>query len=190
MKKVNQKGFGAVEALIMVVVIVLIGAAGWYVIIKKKKDDKQIVPAHSTQNSSSQASNGKTSTNSELAGTWQTDCLVPVASNKWAEKHQFVIEGNKATHTRWSDDTGANNCSKPNMTITNHYTYTIPVSGQINLTDTDQQLTVYDIYKVSGGTLEFGHGFRQDYAGANKINGDTEANRIDSLNAYLVYKKK
>lgn len=190
MKKINQKGFGAAEVLIIIVVIALLGAAGWYVIQKKKKDDKQIVPTSSAQNSSSPAKGSKKTASSELVGTWQTDCLVPVANNKWAEKHQFVIEGNKATHTRWSDDTGKNDCSKPDMTIANHYTYTIPVSGQINLTDTDQQLAIYDIYKVSGSTLEFGHGFRQDYAGANKINGDTEANRIDSLNTYLVYTKK
>lgn len=190
MKKLDQKGFGAVEALIIVVVIVLIGAAGWYVIIKKRKDDKQIVPASSAQNSSSPSKESKKIANPELVGTWQTACLVPDTGSKWAEKHQFVIDGAKATHTRWSDDTGANNCDKPNTTLVNKYTYTVPASGQINLNDLDNGVTVFDIYKVEGSTLEFGHGFRVNYSGANKINGDTEANRIDTLNTYLIYKKK
>lgn len=125
-----------------------------------------------------------------LVGTWETDCLVPVVGNKWAEKHQFVIEDDKATHTRWSDDSGANNCDKPNMTLVNRYTYTVPTNGQINFNDIENGVSFFDIYKNEGSALEFGHGFRKDYTGANKINGDTEANRIDSLNVYLIYKKK
>jgi len=186
MKK-NQKGFSVVEALIIVVIIVLLCVAGWYV-IHRNKDNKQSSPTSSAQNSSLQANNSKKSIGSELAGTWQTACLVPDPNSPWAEKHEFKIEANKATHTRWSNDTGSNNCSEPNTTLVNHYTFTIPATGQINLLDTDQQETMYDIYRVSGNTLEFGHGFRNSSELVSS--GTTVANRINHLNTYLVYKKQ
>ena len=186
MKK-NQKGFGVVEALIIAVIILLLCAAGWYV-IHRNKDNKQSSPTSSAQNSSSQANNSKKSIGSELVGTWQTACLVPDPNSPWAEKHEFKIVGNEATHTRWSDDSGNNNCSTPDTTIVNHYTYTIPAPGQINLTDTDQQETMYDIYKVSDNTLEFGHGFRNSTQMV--ASGVNPATRINQLNTYLVYKKQ
>ncbi|HMS23996.1 MAG TPA: hypothetical protein PKB09_04285 [Candidatus Saccharibacteria bacterium] len=38
MKKLNQSGFGTIEAVIVVVVVALIGAAGWYVVSMKNKE--------------------------------------------------------------------------------------------------------------------------------------------------------
>lgn len=38
MNKMNQKGFGAMEGLLVVIVVVLIGGIGWYVFSKSKTD--------------------------------------------------------------------------------------------------------------------------------------------------------
>lgn len=170
-----------------VIIILFTGYFGLAFVLRQV--DK--APPSSNQNETQQtADTTQGSADQNLIGTWETDCLVPVIDNKWAEKHQFVIKENKATHTRWSDDSGANNCNKPNMTLVNKYTYTIPASSQINFNDIENGVTFFDMYKVGGSTLEFGHGFRNDYTGANKISGETEANRIDTLNTYLIYKRK
>jgi len=121
-----------------------------------------------------------------LVGTWVSDCLVPDQNSPWSEKHQFVIKSDgTATHTRWSS--GGHDCS-PDTTMATNYTITIPSAGKINLTDTSGAGTLYDIYQVSGNTLEFGHGFRNNepYPSAN---GTSEAARITTLNNYIIYKK-
>jgi len=48
--KQNQKGFSAVEAILIIIVVALIAAAGWYVWSKNKKDDKQN-DTHTSQSS-------------------------------------------------------------------------------------------------------------------------------------------
>lgn len=171
------------------VMFLFVGYLGLAYVLRTLDKPVSSSPSQAQGGNLQQATKGTADKN--LVGTWETDCLVPKANEKWAEKHQFVIEGNKAIHTRWSDWSGANNCDKKSaMTLVNKYTYTVPASGQINLTDTENGITTFDMYAVNGPTLEFGHGFRLSYAGASKLNGETEANRIDTLNTYLVYKKQ
>jgi len=122
-----------------------------------------------------------------LVGTWVSDCLVPDQNSPWSEKHQFVIKSDgTAIHTRWSSS--GHDCS-PETTLDTNYTINIPSADKINLTDTSGTRTLYDIYQISGNTLEFGHGFRNNlpYPSAN---GVSEASRITSLNDYIVYKKQ
>lgn len=52
--KINQKGFGAVEVLLIVVVISLIGGAGWYV-LNKNKSSTQKASEDQTQTAEPQA---------------------------------------------------------------------------------------------------------------------------------------
>jgi len=49
--------------------------------------------------------------------------------------------------------------------------------------------TIYDIYKTTATTLEFGHGFRNTLSYGAK-SGGSESDRFDTLNNYIVYKKK
>ena len=48
MKKLNQKGFGAVEAIIVLVVVVLLGAAGWFVYDKNHNSKVSTTPTPNT----------------------------------------------------------------------------------------------------------------------------------------------
>lgn len=170
-----------------VIVIIFAGYVGSAAVLRQLD---QTSPS-SNQQETKQAQNTKQGLiDQNLIGTWETDCWVPSPRDSWAEKHQFVFEKNKATHIRWSDMSGANNCDKPDLTLVNTYTYAIPTIGQINLNDLQNGVTQFDIYKIEGFTLEFGHGVRADYTGAKKISGESEANRIDTLNIYLKYKKK
>ena len=143
-----------------------------------------------------------------LVGTWESECLVPKIDNKWAERHQIVIKSDgAATQTGWS--WFMNDCTtlQPENTVVSQYKLNIPASGQINFTYTgynnpqmssDLQKTskieigtiFYDIYKVSGNTLEFGQGFRGDNLPYGAKFGGSDAERVDSFNSYIVYKKK
>ncbi|MFH0805245.1 MAG: lipocalin family protein [Patescibacteria group bacterium] len=125
---------------------------------------------------------------SAIIGTWKSDCLVPDVNSSWSEQHQFVINADgTAVHTRWS---GSDHACTPEETLATTYTYTIPQTGQINLTDQDSGSTIYDIYQVSGSTLKFGHGFQSPYpTGYVATQGFSAAKRFHDLNNYIVYKK-
>ena len=189
MKKFISQQSGAAHLLLIAAAVVVLAGVG-FVIYRSQASKSQANVDKKADEVMKNVAESEGAADPNLVGSWQTACLVPDPNSPWAEKHQFVIEGDKATHTRWSDDTGANNCDKPNMTLVDKYTYAVPASGQINFNDTEKGTTFYDIYKVSSTSLEFGHGFRQSYAGANKISGESAANRIDTLNTYLAYTKK
>lgn len=130
-------------------------------------------------------------TDSALVGNWDTGCLVPDPNSPWAERHTFTINSNgTANHKRYAGD----NCGVIKEDHSDNITFTIPASGQINLTYTSgiaAGSTSYDIYKVTGDTLLFGHGFcncSKDLA-SGKF-GLTEATRFSELNNFLVYKKQ
>lgn len=124
-----------------------------------------------------------------LVGTWLSACLVPDLGSAWSEQHQFVIKGDgTAVYMRWS--AYDHNCSKAD-TATRNYVYTLPTTGQINLTDNEVGATIYDMYQLSGTTLKFGHGFQARYpAGYDATQGNTVANRFRVLNEYIVYTKQ
>ncbi|MFA5051576.1 MAG: hypothetical protein WC544_00755 [Patescibacteria group bacterium] len=149
--------------------------------------------ANSTGTNTSVTSNGQqntdsTATTGSLVGTWTSDCLVPDANSPWSEQHKFVfLSDGSAVHTRWSGSD--HNCTVVD-TLVNTYSYVIPGTGQINLTDQDTGSTIYDIYLISGDTLEFGHGFQSPYpAGYDATQGYSAANRFHDLNTYIIYKK-
>lgn len=140
-----------------------------------------------------------------LAGTWESDCLVPDPNSKWAEKHKLIInKDGAATHTR--QDWAMNDCAslQPTGTITDQFKLSIPAAGKINLSIVSMENprmeksqanqlagnTIYDIYKISGNTLEFGHGFRGDDLAYSGKNGGSETDRFDSLNKFIIYNKK
>jgi len=143
-----------------------------------------------TRTSPTPAKGGKV--DSALVGTWVSDCLVPDPESPWSEKHQFVIKDDgTAVHTRWSNDKMDHNCI-PNWemgTIVNNFQFTIPQTGQINLSENGQ--TMYDIYQISGKDLMFGHGFQAHYpAGYDATQGQSEGHRFHDLNTYIVYHKQ
>jgi len=127
---------------------------------------------------------------SQIIGVWESECLIPDPESKWAEKHQFTLESEgTAVHIRWSNDTVTRDCDQPTTTLTNKYTYEIPSAGQIDLHDTEEGVDTYDIYKISGNTLLFGHGFRNNVPYPS-THGTSSADRLNSLNTYIEYKKK
>lgn len=143
-----------------------------------------------------------------LVGTWESECLVPKLDEKWAEKHQIVIKSDgTATQTGWS--WFMNDCTtlQPENTVVSQYNLAVPRNGKINFTYTgynnpqmSQELQktskiavgaiFYDIYQISNNSLKFGHGTRGDNESWGNKFGGSEAERIDSLNDFIVYKKK
>ena len=143
-----------------------------------------------TATSKTGASKITTKTDPQIIGIWESECLVPDQKSPWAEKHQFAIKSDgTAVHIRWSNDNSTHNCSNPTMTLTDNYTFKIPASDQIDLYNSKEGETIHDIYKISGNILLFGHGFRNNLV-YPKNYGETPSMRIESLNNYIVYKKK
>jgi hypothetical protein len=122
-----------------------------------------------------------------LLGLWQSACLIPDEKSDYAEQHYFEFYGNRlATHRR--EIFYKKSCLGSDDTIINNYSYTIPTDGQINLTDLDTGLVLYDIYAANSTTLKFGHGFRNTLPYPTAT-GSSESNRVTDLNTYIVYAK-
>jgi len=211
----KPKGISALVLVILVVVILIILSGGFFFLRDFLPESNKNNPelenaianteeqfaqrANANQNSNTAAAtnttvNANTNTTTvtsgqELVGTWTSDCLVPDVNSPWSEKHQFVIKADgTAVHTRWSS--GGHDCS-PEDTLVNDYQYTIPGSGQINLTDLDAGATIYDIYQITGSNLLFGHGFQAKYpAGYDATQGNSSGHRFYVLNSYIVYHKQ
>jgi|GEM_PF-2800162 len=143
-------------------------------------------------------SSGKETSDSAIVGTWKTDCLIPDPNSPWAEQHTFTFKSDgTANHKRSTGDS----CAAIAQDNDDSFKYTIPSSGKINLTYVSSEgtmasamnpvgQTIYDIYQISGSTLLLGHGFRGDNLSYTGKAGVSEADRIDSLNEFLVYKKQ
>jgi hypothetical protein len=199
MKKGN-KGSATVWAIIIILIFVIIvgGYFFWRFFLSEPQEltpgqEKQIEEASEKTSPEEQPTSESSQMDSKLVGTWVSDCLVPDPDSDWAEKHQFEIKNDgTAVHTRWSDTSGLNNCEQNSMTLVNNYKCTTVEEGKINLYDTDEGVTIYDIYQVMGNNLTFGHGFRGDSPSHPypKNQGDSSENRIESLNKYIIYKKK
>ncbi len=193
------------KIILIIVGVILILAGGGYLISRMfffgstSENDKIIddllsgkTSPTTTSASSSSQKGGKF--DQALVGTWTSECLVPDQDSPWSEKHQFVINADgSAVHTRWSsDDHGCGPSGYPG-TLTNNYKMTVAKTatsgalGQINLLDTGENATYYDVYQVNGNTLKFGHGFRNDFP--YDANGTSEGARIATLNDYIVYSK-
>lgn len=201
-KKGSGKSWIAVIGMVTLVLAVIFGLYLGLAYILRKANNKEAGPTTATIGTS-----GKI-TDQNLVGTWESDCLVPDPESKWAEKHQIIIKSDgTATQTGWS--WFINDCTtlQPENTVISQYKLSIPAAGKINFTYTgynnpqmseDLQktskisigATFYDIYKVSGNTLEFGHGFRGDNLPYGSKFGGSDTERIDSLNSYINYKKK
>jgi len=174
--------------LILVIVIVLVFILGAYLglaaILRKVNEGE------STSNPVGTQKAGKF--DQSLVGTWISDCLVPDPNSPWSEKHQYVIKSDgTAVHTRRSSS--GHDCSAE-TTLTNNYKLTVVKNGtssslgEVNILDTDQNITYYDVYQVNGNTLLFGQGFRNNLTYDSK-QGTSEADRISTLNNYIIYKK-
>jgi len=161
--------------------------------VETVKDDESITIEESIENGEASKEmdseeSGKFDQN--LVGTWVSDCLVPDSDSPWSEKHQFVIKPDgSAVHTRWSS---SDHECVAGETIINNYKLTTPSSGQIDIKDIDLNQTMYDIYKISGNILLFGHGFRGDSADMQVKDNNFGLNpetRFATLNGFIVYKK-
>lgn len=98
---------------------------------------------------------------SELIGTWKSACLTPDQNSPWSEQHQFVIDGEGwATHIRWDWDVVG--CTGTMNTQTDEYLIEFPSAGKISLIDMGKGNTINDAYQLTGDTLLFGHGFRNN----------------------------
>lgn len=202
----NHKAMASwkIVLIIFLVLVVVFGAYLGLAWILRKVDDSGTNPTTTTQTASKPSGNF----DKALVGTWESDCLVPKLDEKWAEKHQIIIKSD-GTATQTGRSWFMNDCTtlQPENTVISKYNLSIPINGKINFTYTgydnpqmDKDLqqsskiaigaTFYDIYQVSGNTLEFGQGFRGDNLPYGTHFGGSEAERIDSLNSFIVYKKK
>lgn len=203
--KPKKSGSSKTCLIIAIVVIISLGLlAGVYfglAYVLRKSDSTTGV---STDANNKTKTTGKF-TDQNLVGSWQSECLVPDPESKWAEQHSFVIKKDgTATHTR--KDWGMNDCTtlEPTGTIVDTFKLTIPSVNKINLnyvSSDNSRMTgaqasqfsgqiIYDIYQVSGNTLEFGHGFRGDDLAYGDRSGGSEGDRFDTLNTFIVYTKK
>ncbi|MFA6493052.1 MAG: hypothetical protein WCV58_02875 [Patescibacteria group bacterium] len=195
-EKETKKAPSPVWKTILITGIVLVIIFGGYfglAWILRKADNNSSTSTPSPTNSSQVATKQKSgSFDKNLVGTWTSDCLVPDSNSPWSEKHQMVIKDDgSAVHTRWSNDSTSHDCV-PNWelgTATTNYQLTTPQTDQVNILYSGQ--TIYDIYKISGTNLEFGHGFQAHYpAGYDATQGQSESNRFHDLNTYIVYHKQ
>ena len=123
----------------------------------------------------------------KLIGKWSTACLVPDPKSPWAEKHDFIFNADgSAQHWRWSGDSCA---TISRDQFAQKYQIEIPATGQINFISTEGLGNFYDIYKIEGTGLYFGHGFRDKYPPGMRKFGNSPDERFDSLNAFLKYQK-
>lgn len=196
----NKKGkSGFTTTWIVVIILILLFIFGGFMFWRMffgfpgseadKIVEQKLLENQNQKNSATPSQNAQSSKiNAALAGTWVSDCLVPDSNSPWSEKHQFVINADgTAVHTRWSSS--GHNCS-PDTTMIDKYTLTIPAKGQINLSDTEKGAIIYDIYETDGSALYFGHGFRGDKMAYPATFGDSPSKRINTLNRYIVYRKK
>lgn len=206
----EQKAFASWKIILLVFVILgfILGAYLGLAAILRKFDKGQTASSSSSNTDSKSAKSVSSNFDKNLVGTWESECLVPKLDEKWAQKDQIIIKSDgTAIHTGWN--WFMNDCTtlQPENTVVTGYNLSVPLSGKINFTYTaynnpqmsaDLQKTAkieigatfYDIYKVSGNTLEFGQGFRGDNLPYGAKFGGSDAERIDSLNSYIVYKKK
>lgn len=199
-KSHSGKTLVIIAGIIVLVLAIIFGLYFGLAFVLRKINNETAGPTGNTITDTSEKLTDK-----NLIGTWESDCLVPDQDSKWAEKHKFVINADgTATHTR--QDWAMNDCTsvQPTGLITDQFELTIPLSGKINLTYTGvtnsrmdaAQLaqfagqSIYDIYQVSGKTLEFGHGFRGDNLSYGGKTGSSESDRFDTLNSFIIYSKK
>lgn len=194
-KEVIKTSFSVWKIVLIIGIILLVVFGGYFGLAwVLRKADSGVSNITTNPSSSSQATtNQKTGKfDKNLVGTWTSDCLVPDINSPWSEKHQMVIKDDgSAVHTRWSNDSISHDCT-PNWqlgTATTDYQLSTPQIGQINILYSGQN--IYDIYKISGTDLEFGHGFQAHYsAGYDATQGSSESNRFHDLNNYIVYHKQ
>ena len=192
----------AIKLAVIFIILIILIFGGWFFMFfwggeEKNPDFENInINAPVFNNDNSTVINKNTNiqnTNSTVAnvltGTWVSECLVPDAGSPWSEKHQFVIKTDgTAVHTRFSSYD--HNCNTTGPIIA-EYRYTLPATGQINLTDQNTGDTIYDMYQITSNTLLFGHGFQAKYpAGYDATQGFFASRRFSVLNNYIVYYKK
>lgn len=177
-----QKGSTAVIILIVILIFLILIALGLFFIWRMFfASNGYPTPREFTSQYSTPVRPDETAVKGNvdpsLVGTWESNCLVPDLDSPWSEKHQFIINADGAAkHTRWSS--GGHACS-PETTMVDKYTVSTPSTGQIHFTLIEGVGPGEDIYQVTGDTLLFGHGFRNNFP-------YTE----NTLNKYIVYKKK
>ena len=123
----------------------------------------------------------------KMIGKWDTGCLVPDSKSPWAEKHEFIFNGDAtAQHFRWSGDSCA---TLTKDAFTQRYRVEISGLGKVDLIAIDDGQNIYDIYKIEGNSLYLGHGFRTNYPAGMENFGQTPEARFNSLNTFLKYNK-
>ncbi len=187
-----------VIGIIVAVALIILVVGGYFglawVLRTTEKESGNLASATAV----SDKATGKETSDSAIVGTWKTDCLIPDPNSPWAEQHTFTFKSDgTANHKRSSGDS----CAAIAQDNDDNYKYTIPSAGKINLTYVSGEGTmadalgpagqvIYDIYQVSGGTLYLGHGFRGDNLSYGENTGGSEAQRFDSPNTFLAYKKQ
>lgn len=162
-----RKGNAAVTIIIVLLILLVLVGAGifvmWRMFFGFQRNDisEEIIQKNAQSGSMRSDVSQKAQVDPALVGTWESGCLVPDANSPWSEKHQFIINADgTAQHTRWSSSSHA--CA-PETTLEDKCVVSTPASGRIDFrliegTGPDAQ----DIYQVSGDTLLFGHGFRNN----------------------------
>jgi type II secretory pathway pseudopilin PulG len=114
----NQKGFSAVETIIVIVIVALIGFVGWYVWSAKKKTDNSLAAASSGSNS--QTSQKQSNTTTKPA---KPTVLSKGDFSSATETGSLQIEGYASTDKRFDvqgdTQTCSNDCKKDDYILFN-----------------------------------------------------------------------
>lgn len=172
---------GTKSAIVVVLLIVLLFGLGIFCIWRMSGANWSF-----GNNSKSRKTTAKIE-DKNLYGTWQSACLVANAQNNTWEKYQFEIK-NDSTAV-YNKTVSSNKDCTDGTPEKFDYKYSLLQNNQINIRDTANKKTIYDIYNIKDKKLTFGHGYRGSYEESTK-KGDTSANRYNSLNEYIVYEKK
>lgn len=197
---------GKISLIVILIFIVVIILIGFWCFQKKKasnpdknelaKKEAVLNPENSRKENSDptlsitqNVFSGNREEFQKMIGEWDTGCLIADPKNKFAERHEFIFQENgTGRHFRLSGES----CEKlvQEKTIQS-YKIEIPEVGKINFIALDSNAdNIFDIYKIQGGILYFGHGPRDWYPLSLRNFGGSLETRFDALNDFLKYKKK
>jgi predicted lipoprotein with Yx(FWY)xxD motif len=118
MLKKSQRGFAAVEALLIIVIVGLIAFVAWYAFNTKSSTDETLNNAANSQISPTKKNNKQTSTNSESSSQ-------AVTTKSDSKQGQYLADKDgKTLYTYGADTSGVSNCTGSCMSTWPPYTAT------------------------------------------------------------------
>lgn len=194
----KHKGIAAWQ-IILIIFIVLLVLFGLYLGLAWILRSIDTNPSSSSSPNSNQSVTKSDNFDQSLVGTWDSGCLMPDPTSKWAVEDQVVISKNgTADFTRKSYDSIDCKTTEPFNVITMKFKLETPSQGKVNLTILDNQntmgtqgesnigQTIYDVYQINGSNLKMAFGFRPATGG----DGTSDAKRHTTVEGTTNYTKK